>query len=143
MRVIGAGRIAAGFGTVTSGFRSIAHNRRVGGMPNSFHLLGRALDVQRRPGVTHQAIDSALRRAGFVLVESLDEGDHSHFAFANSLSFAPAVATQDVVPAVASQDVVPAIAPSKPLAPRVLADDHGVLLASSPSLVIGERSPLK
>jgi len=26
-------------------------------------------------------IAAALQRAGFVMVESLDEGDHSHFAF--------------------------------------------------------------
>lgn len=135
MRVIGAGRIASGFGTVTSGFRSIAHNRRVGGVPNSFHLLGQALDVQRRPGVPHRTIDAALRRAGFVLLESLDEGDHSHFAIANALSFTPPVTIAAVEPTIVS---------SKPLAPRVLADEHGVLLASSPSLlIIAEQKPLK
>lgn len=133
-RVIGAGRIAAIFGTVTSGFRSAAHNRRVGGVPNSFHLLGLALDVQRRPGVSHQTIDIALRRAGLVLVESVDEGDHSHFAFANQLS---------VVPPVASITSTPAIVPSKPPAPRVLADEHGVLLAFTPSLELAGQPPLK
>ena len=48
-----AERIAAGFGVVTSTFRTVAHNHAVGGVPDSFHLLGRAIDVARRPGVTH------------------------------------------------------------------------------------------
>ncbi|HVF37944.1 MAG TPA: D-Ala-D-Ala carboxypeptidase family metallohydrolase, partial [Sphingomicrobium sp.] len=57
------------------------HNRRVGGVPNSYHLLGRAIDIARRPGVSHWQIAAAYRNAGYHLVESLDEGDHSHFAF--------------------------------------------------------------
>lgn len=129
LRLIGAARVAAGFGTVTSGFRSIAHNRRVGGVPTSYHLVGRALDVERRPGVSHQMIASALHRAGFVLVESLDERDHSHFAFASAMPLA-AVGT--------SRNNVAEIQPSKPSGPRVLADDHGVLLAVSPPLAIAK-----
>ena len=77
-----AARIAAAFGVVTSTFRTVEHNRAVGGVPNSYHLLDRALDIVRRPGVSHAAIAAALRAAGYTLVESLDEGDHSHFAFA-------------------------------------------------------------
>jgi len=77
-----AARIAAAFGVITSTFRTVGHNREVGGVPNSYHLLGRALDIVRRPGVSHAAIAAALRAAGYTLVESLDEGDHSHFAFA-------------------------------------------------------------
>jgi hypothetical protein len=61
--------------------RSPAHNRAVGGAPNSFHLSGRAIDIARRPGVRHAQVDAAFRKAGFVLLESLDEGDHSHLAF--------------------------------------------------------------
>lgn len=76
-----AARIAAQWGRVTSTWRSVAHNRRVGGVPNSYHLRGRAIDIARRPGVTHSMIAAALRNAGYQLVESLDEGDHSHFAF--------------------------------------------------------------
>jgi hypothetical protein len=67
---------------VTSTLRTPAHNRRVGGVPNSFHLRGRAIDIARRPGVTHAQIAAAFRNAGYRLIESLDEGDHSHFAFA-------------------------------------------------------------
>lgn len=73
--------IGARFGRVTSTYRSPAHNRRVGGVPNSFHLSGRAIDIARRPGVSHWQIAAAYRAAGFNLLESLDEGDHSHFAF--------------------------------------------------------------
>lgn len=76
-----AARIGAQWGRVTSTFRSVAHNRAVGGVPNSFHLRGRAIDIARRPGVTHSMIAAAFRNAGYQLVESLDEGDHSHFAF--------------------------------------------------------------
>lgn len=131
--VLGAARVAASFGTVSSGFRSVAHNRRVGGVPTSYHLVGRAIDVERRRGITHQMIDTALQRAGFVLIESLDERDHSHFAFASALPFSAVGA---------STSMVPAILPSKPLGPRVLADDHGVLIAASPSLVIaGQPRP--
>ena len=74
-------RIGAQWGRVTSTRRSVAQNARVGGARNSYHLSGRAIDIARRAGVRHADIAAALRRAGFHLAESLDEGDHSHFAF--------------------------------------------------------------
>jgi hypothetical protein len=74
-------RIGARWGQVTSTFRTAAHNRDVGGVANSYHLKGRAIDIARRPGVSHGQIAAAYRNAGYALVESLDEGDHSHFAF--------------------------------------------------------------
>ena len=77
-----AASLGSNWGRVTSTFRSVAHNRAVGGVPNSYHLRGRAIDIARRPGVTHAMIAAAFRNAGYRLVESLDEGDHSHFAFA-------------------------------------------------------------
>jgi hypothetical protein len=70
------------WGRVTSTYRTPAHNRRVGGVRNSYHLRGRAIDIARRPGVTHAMIAASFRNAGYRLIESLDEGDHSHFAFA-------------------------------------------------------------
>lgn len=73
--------VASRLGRVTSTRRSASRNRAVGGAPNSFHLRGRAIDVVPRRGVRHADIEAALRRAGFNLLESLDEGDHSHFAF--------------------------------------------------------------
>lgn len=74
-------QIGAKWGQVTSTYRSPEHNRRVGGVANSYHLRGRAIDIARRPGVSHWQIAAAYRDAGYSLAESLDEGDHSHFAF--------------------------------------------------------------
>jgi Peptidase M15 len=77
-----AASLGSSWGQVTSTYRTPSHNRAVGGVRNSFHLRGRAIDIARRPGVTHSMIAAAFRNAGYRLVESLDEGDHSHFAFA-------------------------------------------------------------
>ena len=44
-------------------------------------MSNRAIDIARRPGVSHAQIAAAYRNAGYSLAESLDEGDHSHFAF--------------------------------------------------------------
>lgn len=74
-------QIGARWGQVTSTYRSPSHNRRVGGVANSYHLSNRAIDIARRPGVSHWQIAAAFRSAGYSLAESLDEGDHSHFAF--------------------------------------------------------------
>lgn len=73
--------IGSRWGSVTSTTRTRQHNHLVGGVPNSFHLTGRAIDIARRPGVRHADIAASYRSAGYVLIESLDEGDHSHFAF--------------------------------------------------------------
>lgn len=78
--------IGSRWGIVTSTSRTWQRNRIVGGMPNSFHLSGRAIDIARRPGVRHADIEASYRNAGFVLIESLDEGDHSHFAFGSTRS---------------------------------------------------------
>lgn len=80
-RLNAAAAIGSKWGSVTSTTRTWERNRLVGGVPNSFHLKGRAIDIARRPGVRHADIAASFRNAGFVLVESLDEGDHSHFAF--------------------------------------------------------------
>jgi hypothetical protein len=77
----GVAAIGRQWGRVTSMHRTPEHNRRVGGVRNSYHLAGRAIDIARRPGVSHWQIAAALRAAGYHLIESLDEGDHSHFAF--------------------------------------------------------------
>jgi hypothetical protein len=99
----------------------------VGGAANSYHLAGYAIDVQRRPGVPHQALDAALRRAGYLLVESLDEGDHSHFAFLGGRTIAkPIVAAKSVIQASITPPTPPA--PAAPPEPRVAADNHGTLV---------------
>lgn len=113
---IRAARIVANFGTITSMYRTVAHNHAVGGVADSYHLLGRAIDVVRRPGITHRQIDIALRAAGFSLIESLDEHNHSHFAFA-PVPAPPAVVRTEPVP----------VQPSDPPPPRLLADVHGTL----------------
>lgn len=74
-------RLGSQWGRVTSTRRSADHNRAVGGVANSYHLSGRAIDIARGPNIHHTQIEAAYRRAGYALVESLDEGDHSHFAF--------------------------------------------------------------
>ena len=80
-----AAQIGSKLGRVTSMKRSPERNRRVGGVANSYHLSGRAIDIARKAGVSHSQIASALRSAGYHLIESLDEGDHSHFAFGSGL----------------------------------------------------------
>jgi hypothetical protein len=112
-------RIAAAYGVITSGWRSIAHNRAVGGVPNSYHLRGAAIDVARKPGVSHRQIAAALHAAGLSLIESLDEGDHSHFAFGPVM---PANRLSPSQPAAASNGTKPS-----PKNPVLAADDHGVL----------------
>ena len=114
--VSGAAAIASAYGAITSTYRTVAHNRAVGGVANSYHLQGRAIDVARKPGVSHDQIVAALRRAGYVMIESLDEGDHSHFAFAA----APGGSEKRVVPAKSTE-------PARPAPPPLLADKHGTL----------------
>ena len=84
-----AAAIGARWGRVTSTYRTPAHNRAVGGVRNSWHLQGRAIDIARRPGVSHAEIAAAFRLAGYTLIESLDEGDHSHFAFGSGATATP------------------------------------------------------
>jgi hypothetical protein len=81
INISAAASLGSHWGRVTSTWRSPEHNRRVGGVRNSYHMSGRAIDIARRPGVSHWQIAAAFRNAGYRLIESLDEGDHSHFAF--------------------------------------------------------------
>jgi hypothetical protein len=118
---VSAARLAAAFGTVTSTYRSVEHNRLVGGVPNSYHLSGRAIDIARRPGITHRQIAAALQRAGYRLVESLDEGDHSHFAFG------PPTASPIAGP-IATHSAQPQVEPQPRIERPLLADQHGVLI---------------
>ena len=65
-------QIGRQWGTVTSVLRSVAHNKEVGGVPNSYHLTGQAIDIARRPGVRHADIAAALRKAGFRPIPRLE-----------------------------------------------------------------------
>ena len=128
LQSVQAARVAAAYGVVTSIYRSAAHNRAVGGVANSYHLSGQAIDVARRPGVSHFQVAAVLRKAGYDLIESIDEGDHSHFAFRVAGAAKPLVVA-------AEEPVVPA---EKPKVRLVKADDHGELLldaAAKPTLI--------
>jgi hypothetical protein len=98
--------LGAKWGVVTSVRRTPERNRAVGGAENSFHLFGRAIDIARRPGVRHAEIASAYRKAGYVLIESLDEGDHSHFAF-GIIGDAPAKAAPEATELAAAEPACP------------------------------------
>ena len=128
----GAIRLAATFGVITSTLRSAQHNHAVGGVSNSYHLQARAMDIARRPGVTHRQIDAAFRNAGYNLIESLDEGDHTH------LAFGPSKVPNLIIPTAAQQGTNPPPAPSPP---NLLADEHGTLRVddNSPALTTGSN----
>lgn len=63
---------------VTSGYRSPARNRRVGGSPTSWHLKGRAVDLVGPSWVLARCADHAHRTGA---VEVLRESDHLHVAW--------------------------------------------------------------
>lgn len=50
---------------ITSGVRSEAHNKKVGGVSNSSHILGYAADVACNDSVSRFKILNALIKAGF------------------------------------------------------------------------------
>jgi hypothetical protein len=63
---------------VTSGARSPADNRRVGGAANSFHLQDRARDLVPPAGMTVGQLAAKLQQAGF---RTLNEGNHVHVSW--------------------------------------------------------------
>jgi len=50
---------------ITSGYRSVKHNKEVGGVQNSSHLFGLAADIAVGSGKERYIILNALIRAGF------------------------------------------------------------------------------
>ena len=50
---------------ITSGYRSITHNKEVGGVQNSSHLCGKAADIKVGSGNERYIIINALIKAGF------------------------------------------------------------------------------
>ena len=50
---------------ITSGYRSITHNKEVGGVQNSSHLVGKAADIKVGSGNERYIIINALIKAGF------------------------------------------------------------------------------
>jgi len=63
--------------TVTSTRRSAAHNRAVGGVPNSYHLTGQARDSVPPRGMSMAAYAAELQRRN-PHMEVINEGDHVH-----------------------------------------------------------------
>ena len=55
---------AIGF-KITSGYRSLAHNTKVGGVPSSSHTVGRAVDIYAPTSTQKYIIINALLQAGF------------------------------------------------------------------------------
>lgn len=60
-------------GFVTSAVRSPEENSAVGGVPNSYHMKGMALDYRKTPNINE--IDNYWKSKGF---KTIDEGDHLH-----------------------------------------------------------------
>ena len=50
---------------ITSGYRTKEHNKEVGGVPNSSHLIGVAADIAVSSGSERYTILNALIKAGF------------------------------------------------------------------------------
>ncbi len=50
---------------ITSGYRSPAHNTKVGGVPSSSHTVGRAVDIYAPTSTQKYLIINALLQAGF------------------------------------------------------------------------------
>ena len=55
---------AIGF-KITSGYRSPAHNEKVGGVPSSSHTVGRAVDIYAPTSTQKYLIINSLLQAGF------------------------------------------------------------------------------
>lgn len=62
---------------ITSTRRSAAHNRQVGGVPNSYHLTGQARDSVPPPGMSMSEYHRQLKRLNPHL-DVINEGDHIH-----------------------------------------------------------------
>lgn len=77
-----ASSLGSRYGKVTSTTRTPEHNKEVGGAPNSYHLSGHAIDIARNKGVSHGQIVAAYKKAGYQVIEAIDEGDHTHLALA-------------------------------------------------------------
>lgn len=62
---------------VTSTRRTPGRNAAVGGVPNSYHLSGKARDSVPPPGMSMSAYAAELRRMN-PQYEVINEGDHVH-----------------------------------------------------------------
>lgn len=67
--------------TITSGQRTPEHNAAVGGVPDSMHLSGQAVDFVPPKGTTKEQVAAALDKAGLPHTELIDEGTHIHWGW--------------------------------------------------------------
>lgn len=75
---------AAGGARISSGYRDPKRNRAAGGVANSYHTRGQALDLVPQNGETMAQLEARLRQSGLPLRELLNEGDHVHVAWEGS-----------------------------------------------------------
>lgn len=67
--------------TVTSQQRTPQHNAEVGGVPDSQHLSGNAIDFVLPKGTTFEQVKQAMVSHGLPTSELIDEGTHVHWAW--------------------------------------------------------------
>lgn len=65
-------------GRVTSGPRSQYHNRQVGGVASSFHLLGLAADVVLRNWGDQEVFTNSAARLGIQVIDEVESKSHLH-----------------------------------------------------------------
>lgn len=81
---------AAPDAVATSGYRTPERNKAVGGVANSKHLTGEAVDLVPRPGETMSQLYERVRKARGA--KALNEGDHVHVQRADTRAPQPAAA---------------------------------------------------
>lgn len=61
---------------INSAYRTVAYNKKIGGSPNSQHLLGKAVDVRLPPGMTVDELAEHGRAVGFTGIGKYAWGCH-------------------------------------------------------------------
>lgn len=77
-RLVEARKLAMTPFVITSGYRTPEHNAAVGGVPNSAHVRGLAVDLSAHDSVTRFKIVKALLDAGFTRVVLYASDGHIH-----------------------------------------------------------------
>ena len=67
--------------TITSQQRSPLHNQEVGGVPDSMHTTGQAMDFTLPKGITSDQVRQQLESQGYPVTEYLNEGNHVHWGW--------------------------------------------------------------
>lgn len=71
---------------ITSGQRSTQHNADVGGVPNSMHIPGSAVDFVLPQGKSFADVKQAFTQSGLPASELIDEGSHIHWGWGDKPS---------------------------------------------------------